>query len=322
MPVAKRIAVVATMAAAGVLVAAAPAHADTAIVIDVIGTEIFVTAGPGANSFLIIQKVSSVADGWGFSEFLDPEFSSPSPACYFSDPPSTSSMRCVVPGLTMIHVKTGDGVDTVNNFSPAPVDVDLGDGDDWATLGGAPGVVSSINGGPGNDNIMSGASNDAINGGPGLDTVKWDTFTYPGIDPTLPYAGASYPVIASLLLGSARRSPLDIDTLSAVENLTAGATNDTLVGDHLPNVLDGGAGQDYLDGQALNDVLRGGTGNDRLVGGIGEDQLSGGDGDDELHGGDQNDRLSGDAGFDRLFGDFGVDRCVTGEVLNSCEVAF
>jgi len=263
-----------------------------------------------------------LTDTWTFSEFLDPEFSSPSPACFFPDPSSTRLMRCVVAGLTMIHVKAGDGEDTVNNFSPTPVDVDLGDGDDWATLGGAPGVVSTIKGGPGNDNIMSGASNDTINGGPGADTVKWDTFTYPGLDPTLPYAGASYPVVASLLLGQARRSPLDIDTLSAVENLTGGPTNDTLVGDSLVNVLDGGGGQDYLDGQGLNDVLRGGTGNDRLVGGIGEDQLSGGDGDDELHGGDNNDRLSGDAGFDRLFGDFGVDRCVTGEVLNSCEVVF
>jgi Ca2+-binding RTX toxin-like protein len=322
MRVARKIAVVATMAAGGVLVAAAPAHADSNVVIDVVGTEIFVTAGPGADSFLVIQKSAVLPDSWAFSEFLDPEFSSPSSACFFPDPSSTSVMRCVVPGLTMIHVKTDDGTDTVNNFSPASVDVDLGEGDDYATLGGAPGVVSVIDGGPGNDNIISGASNDTINGGPGLDTVKWDTFTYPGIDPTLPYAGASYPVVASLLLGQARRSPLDIDTLSAVENLTSGATNDTLVGDNLVNVLDGGAGQDFLDGQALNDILRGGTGNDRLVGGIGEDQLWGGDGDDELHGGDNNDRLSGDAGFDRLFGDFGVDRCVTGEVLNSCEAAF
>jgi Ca2+-binding RTX toxin-like protein len=237
-------------------------------------------------------------------------------------------MVCVVPGLSRIHVKTLGGEDTVNNFSPAPVDVELGDGDDWAVLGGEPGITSSVLGGSGNDTIASGAGNDAIDGGPGADTVTLGAFTYPGLDPTLPYAGVAYPVVASLTSGTAQRWPLDTDTLAQVENLTSGEANDTLTGDGSANVLDSGAGRDTVDGRAGNDVLRGGadrdlivggTGADQVYGGYGDDDLLGGDGNDDLLGGDGDDRLYGEAGIDRLTGEVGLDRCYTGEAV-SCEL--
>src|SRR6185295_9609309 len=137
-----------------------------------------------------------------------------------------------------------------------------------------------------------------IEGGTGVDTVTLGTFTYPGIDPTLPYAGVAYPVVASLTSGTAQRWPLDTDTLAHVENLTSGPANDTLTGDGSANVLDSGAGRDTVDGRAGNDVLRGGADRDLIVGRTGADQLYGGDGDDDLLGGDGDDRLHGDAGVD------------------------
>src|SRR6185436_6186669 len=46
------------------------------------------------------------------------------------------------------------------------------------------------------------------------------------------------------------------------ENVTGGSGNDSLIGDTLANILNGGAGNDRLKGQAGNDTLIGGSGVD------------------------------------------------------------
>jgi serralysin len=65
-----------------------------------------------------------------------------------------------------------------------------------------------------------------------------------------------------------------------IENAIGGAGNDTITGNALANVLQGGDGNDQLFGGAGNDTLQGGAGNDTLQGGAGTDNLWGGAGAD------------------------------------------
>ncbi|MFC0710934.1 glycosyl hydrolase family 28-related protein [Azorhizophilus paspali] len=56
--------------------------------------------------------------------------------------------------------------------------------------------------------------------------------------------------------------------------------DDSLTGNAMAEILDGGSGNDSLAGDLGNDMLRGGAGDDILNGGLGRDQLSGGEGAD------------------------------------------
>jgi hypothetical protein len=300
-----RAAVAAFVGAGAVLVTAAPAQAEPTGLINVIGTEIFLTAAPAHNNLIVIHRS---AEAWVFTEFGEAGLASSVPACSYPGP-GTSQLACVVPGLTRIHVATAHGIDTVLNYSDAAVYLNLGDGDDSAFVGGRPGIASTVFGGAGNDTIESGAGNDHINGGDGIDTLGLGTFTYPGVDPTLPYVGVASAVTASLVTGASSRT-FDADTFTQVEGLRSGGAADSLTGNDGVNVLDGGAGVD---------VILGGGGNDLLYGRAGADQLHGGDGDDQVWGGDGDDRLRGEAGTDTLTGEAGLDRCYTGEIV-SCEL--
>ena len=85
-----------------------------------------------------------------------------------------------------------------------------------------------------------------------------------------------------------------------IENAIGGFASDTILGNDLANILDGGVGGGY-------DTISGFGGNDTINGNDGNDRLSGGGGDDRLTGGDGNDWLSGDAGNDTLTGGLGAD---------------
>ena len=61
---------------------------------------------------------------------------------------------------------------------------------------------------------------------------------------------------------------------AVVENAVGGTGNDTINGNAVANLLEGGSG---------NDSLSGGGGNDTLIGGAGRDGLQGGEGDDAIH---------------------------------------
>jgi serralysin len=60
------------------------------------------------------------------------------------------------------------------------------------------------------------------------------------------------------------------------------ASNNSLVGTSLGDVMHGNAGHDTLNGGDGKDFLYGDAGNDRLRGGIGNDTLSGGEGADNF----------------------------------------
>ncbi|UXN63549.1 hypothetical protein N8E89_13325 [Phyllobacterium sp. A18/5-2] len=130
----------------------------------------------------------------------------------------------------------------------------------------------TLNGNGGDDTLVGGLGADVLNGGDGSDTVSYAT------------SGGS--VNAHLngdpnLLGDASG-----DTFNSIENLIGSNGTDTLNGNELNNIIDGGAGSDSING--------GFGGVDTLIGGAGNDLLSqfsvlgskavfiGGEGDDGM----------------------------------------
>jgi Ca2+-binding RTX toxin-like protein len=128
-------------------------------------------------------------------------------------------------------------------------------------------------------------------------------------------------------------------TLNTVDEIDAGAGNDTVhsgggndivyggAGDDLihasrgSDTLFGGDGDDEMYGESGTDILEGGAGADLLDGGSGADTVYGGDGDDfvlgragndTVYGGDGDDKVTGSSGSDLLFGDAGADRFLIG----------
>lgn len=140
-----------------------------------------------------------------------------------------------------------------------------------------------INGNAGDDYISGGASYDQVNGGAGNDTIYGNDG-----DDNL-QAGPSF----------------------------AGMGNDLIYGGNGNDIISGGGGDDRLFGDAGDDniqdysggnnLISGGTGNDFLAGGSGTDRIDGGDGNDRMQGGDGNNTLFGDAGNDSLSGGADVD---------------
>lgn len=164
--------------------------------------------------------------------------------------------------------------------------------------------------GTGDDVIVAGQAggNDFIDGGIGDDTVEYPSLVagapvsidLRAIDRsadtsvTAILAALPTPLAATTAVGIAKIGGLlpNTDVLLSIENATGGAGDDSILGSHVNNVLDGGsAGADSLSGQAGEDTLRGGSGNDTLDGGADDDTLAGGTGDDSLDGGTGYDTL-------------------------------
>ncbi|WP_280137213.1 calcium-binding protein, partial [Methylobacterium sp. Leaf108] len=82
--------------------------------------------------------------------------------------------------------------------------------------------------------LEGGAGADSLNGGAGVDTVS--------------YVSSLNAVAVDLTLGTATGGHATGDTLAGIENLRGSTLNDTLTGDGLANVLEGGLGSDRLVG--------------------------------------------------------------------------
>jgi Ca2+-binding RTX toxin-like protein len=91
------------------------------------------------------------------------------------------------------------------------------------------------------------------------------------------------------------------------DDLRGEGGNDQLFGGSGDDLLDGWTGNDLLNGESGDDVLLGFAGNDVLNGGVGDDLLFGEEGDDTLIGGDGRDWLEGGTGHDEVTGDEGSD---------------
>ncbi|MFG6455798.1 beta strand repeat-containing protein [Roseateles sp. BYS96W] len=224
----------------------------------------------------------------------------------------------------------GTGSDTGSyEGSGAGVDVDLaahtasGGDADGDTLDGienlsGSGGADTLRGDDGANRLDGGAGNDVLEGRAGADTLVGGA----GLD-TAVYSGSSAGVTLDLAAGTGKGGEADGDTLTQIENVVGSEHDDTLRGDALANVLQGGAGDDLLEGRAGADALQGGAGNDTAsyassAAGVnvslGTGQGSGGDatGDrlqdiENLTGSAQADLLIGDANDNRLDGGAGDD---------------
>ncbi|MDO5296608.1 MAG: M91 family zinc metallopeptidase [bacterium] len=146
------------------------------------------------------------------------------------------------------------------------------------------GVLAQIvEGGLGNDTIITGDGHDIITDSGGDTTV---------------YAGGGN------------------DTITVADG------NSSLYGEDGDDVINGGSGRDYIEGgrgndkifgNAGGDVIYAGKGNDYVEGGDGNDFINAGRGDDEVHGGAGRDVIFGLSGNDKLFGGGDADTIIAGK---------
>jgi Ca2+-binding RTX toxin-like protein len=197
-----------------------------------------------------------------------------------------------------------------------------------------------IDGGRGNDILISSAGSDTLIGNEGLDGVA--------------YLEAASGVTANLATGMGTAGEANGDIYTGIENLYGSQFDDVIMGDDGDNRLSGSSGDDILIGGLGEDALFGGDGFDYasyedrttgitvnlgtaegnedrfssiegliggsgddvlngtsidniFLGGDGNDRLAGGNGDDVLIGGNGDDLLRGGSGADRLEGGAGID---------------
>jgi Ca2+-binding RTX toxin-like protein len=144
-------------------------------------------------------------------------------------------------------------------------------------LAGKDGVADVLNGGDGDDRIVSSIGADTLIGGNGTDTLDYSN-SFNGVD-------------IRLFQNSAAGGAANGDIISGFENIIGSVKTDTLAGDDGVNWIWGGAGNetitgrdgaDHLFGEAGNDTLLGGAGDDVLVGAAGADTYGGGVGADTV----------------------------------------
>ena len=162
----------------------------------------------------------------------------------------------------------------------------------WGT-GSFAGGDDKLFGGSGDDIIRAQGGDDVLSGGQGDDILDGGD----GND-WASYAGDAPVTVNLALTGKQDTGGAGGDILKDIENLMGSTGGDTLSGDGLNNIIDGGAGDDILRGMGGYDKLAGGFGNDKLYGGAGQDTLDGGFGDDRLQGGAHDDVLIGGDGRD------------------------
>jgi hypothetical protein len=215
-------------------------------------------------------------------------------------------------------VSGGDGDDVINTRTDPGTglpDVGYGTPDNPLYYPGDPAPLNdrdTVDGGAGNDTILTGDDNDLIFGGDGDDSID------AGFDDDLVYGDAGHDTIEGnegndtifggdgddLIYGDV--SPDNPDyVVFAPYDLPNDGTD--LAPNNNGDSLSGGAGNDTIFGQDDNDTIDGGDGNDSLDGGHDDDLITGGAGDDTLVGGDGNDTLNAGPGNDTVTGGAGND---------------
>ncbi|MCZ0813819.1 calcium-binding protein, partial [Roseovarius sp. EGI FJ00037] len=134
-----------------------------------------------------------------------------------------------------------------------------GDGNDLLIRAGTDvnDTLNVLSGGAGDDTIRleEGVNvNDQIDGGDGIDTLE----ILPGDDRNL---------TVDMENGEVLDGTIGTQEFVNIENITTGGGDDTIIGNDVDNVLDGGDGNDSIFGGVGDDVILGGAGNDTLFGG-------------------------------------------------------
>lgn len=220
------------------------------------GATIENAVGGAGNDLIFANEVANSLDGRGGSDTVSYDYANG--AVYAS----------LAAGVGSMGYAKGDRYVGIENLT----------GSDFADTLVGNGGANILNGGAGDDKISGGAGDDTLIGGAGADALEGST----GID-VASFATAEAGVVASLLSGGSEGDAAG-DTYKGIENLLGSAYEDSLTGDNLANLLDGGAGDDILNGGLGDDKLLGGTGADTLIGGFGNDTLTGGAGDDVMTG--------------------------------------
>jgi hypothetical protein len=197
-----------------------------------------------------------------------------------TDGPDTIVLRQTKAGVTLdvgTEHRVYTGVSQINVFGRGGDDKIYVDTRAIAGTGIRP-VNAYVDGGDGNDTIITGDGNDTVIGGNGADLIS----TQGGND--------------------------RIDGGAGPDSLYGGAGNDVILGGDGDDLVSGGTGDDYVDGEGGNDWVYGGEGNDTVLGGAGNDYCDGGAGADMVYGEDGDDWVVGGAGNDSLFGGAGNDK--------------
>ena len=159
------------------------------------------------------------------------------------------------------YLRGGDDSDTIDLTAltvQASLSVEGGAGND-ILRGGA--IQTSLYGGAGNDIIMGGSGDEALFGGAGADVFNGGA----GID-QVSYSDRIAPVLVDLQTAAADGELGENDAIGPdVEAVIGGQGNDTLLGNDLPNLLNGWTGNDVIDGRGGSDGLTGGAGTDTLT---------------------------------------------------------
>jgi Ca2+-binding RTX toxin-like protein len=162
--------------------------------------------------------------------------------------------------------------------------VDGGEGNDTILTGDD---ADTIYGGAGNDSIDAGIDDDYIDGGDGDDTIDGSI----GNDTI--YGGAGNDSIiagidaASDYVGDDPHFPLgDPNKNDGRDFVDAGAGDDYVFTGDDSDTIYGGTGNDTIHAGIDDDFIYGGDGNDEITGGHGSDYIEGGDGDDVINAGD------------------------------------
>lgn len=166
----------------------------------------------------------------------------------------------------------------------------------------------TVDGGAGNDIIMTGDDADSITGGSGNDTIN------AGIDDDYVEGNTGDDSIVGSHGSDTIRGGEGDDTIYGgfgPDPIPGTLGEEPDATDPVPtnglDVIDGGAGNDLIFGEDDDDILRGGTGNDTIDGGMDDDSIRGQDGDDSLIGGQGNDTVQGGNGNDTISGGEGAD---------------
>jgi len=159
----------------------------------------------------------------------------------------------------------------------------------------------TIDGAGGNDTLIGGTGDDDLLGGAGDDLITVDSANDSvdggaGTD-TVEFA---FDVDLGALATSGQIVGVEAYAVTGGFDITGDAAGNTLTGGDGNNILDGAGGGDDIVGGAGNDTLLGGTGADTLDGGVGNDSVDAGAGDDLIIGSSGADQIAGGSGIDEV----------------------
>ncbi len=245
-------------------------YPDVSVVVTAVNTEFTVAMGEGADTFNAdtFADPITVYGGGGIDTFNQGAAATPNETIYGGEGLDILSYANRTEGVTAnlavgVAAETDviSGVETLTGSAYA--DTLTGSaGDDTINGGGGNDTITgaagndTLNGGDGNDTFVEGAADsgsDVFNGGAGIDDVDYSGRDVNAVHVTMDGVAADdgeYSVDGEDVYNG------EADNVKAdVENITCGDTEDTVVGNALANVIDGGPGNDTLSGAAGNDVF-------------------------------------------------------------------